>query len=201
MRFDTKDKTPGCGDRRFQHVPKLLLWCVQNSRRHWLEMKLRTTCKRAGLFNDFDLFTTSQWALGISVCFFFGIVRWAGGVEQTAADVWAGLFVLVFSLYSCFLSADAHGFAHGRLSKLHLFYNLGVRFYLVLVKTRTLYLHLLSSRLLCHSDCSLALFSPFCRHQLQSCWLTSDPINLFCGFRFTVNFLKMCLSKKLCLYE
>lgn len=71
----------------------------------------------------------------------------------------AGLFVLVFSLYSCFLSADAHGLAHGHLSKLHLFYNLGVRFYLVLVETRMLYLHLLSSRLVFVTQTALSLSS------------------------------------------
>lgn len=58
-------------------------------------MKLGTSCKQVGLFNDVDLFATSQRGLGICVCFFFGTDHWAGGVESTAADVWAVLYVVV----------------------------------------------------------------------------------------------------------
>lgn len=170
MRFD---RTPGCGDRRFEHVPKHLLWCVQSSSWHWLEMKLGASFKQVGLVRLLGRcgVVNTSWCLGCSYCTCF------------------------FVLYCSFVSIGANGCAHGHLSKSHLFYNLWVCFHLTLIKITKFYLCLCTYHLVFVSYIALrlsvclslspSLSSPFCWHRPQSCWLTSDPTDLPCGCRFS----------------
>lgn len=176
MRFDTKDRTPGREDRRFEHVPKRLLWCVcraqDNTGWKW------NSGHRA---NKLDCLMTLIYMLQASQGFLFAfslplsIEHWAGGVEWTAADVWALLYVLVLVCILVFIALKLMGVlveTASVLQPLSLFTPCPKKDKDVLPAPPPL------SPCLFLSDCSLTLLSPFCRHQLQSCWLTSDPIDL-----------------------
>lgn len=150
------------------------------------------------------LHVSELWGVGgNSVCFFFvnfhnvirPLGRWGGLNTRWCLDC---TVCVICVLHCTFVDTEANRWVGvlSHLSKRHLVYNLCVCFHLVLIQIRIFYrLPLLSPFLCLYASLSPSLSlspppslsPPFCRHQLQSCWLTSDPIDLPCGYRFTVN--------------